>query len=118
MGNRSENRFGIAAAEDFHLPALHHFAQHFHIVRMMLKQKFQQPAAEMHGKAKLRIVVQRVNEGPVAARMGVVNDFREITHRLMGVDTEKKFNRGLHEFFVFRKPAAWRRMNRNARCLD
>jgi hypothetical protein len=29
-----------------------------------------------------------------------VNDFREVTHRLMSVNTEQKFDHRLHSFFV------------------
>ena len=100
MWNRGKNGLRIAAAKNFHLSALHHFAQQRHIVRMMLEQKFQQPATEMHRKTKLRILIQCMNERPVTPGVGIVNHLGKITHRLMGVDAKQKLNRRLHEFYL------------------
>ena len=87
--NYDEHRFHIAAAEYLYLAALHHLAQQRHVVRILVEQILQQPAAEMHGKPKAGIAMQGVQKRPVATRMRIVQHLGKIPDRLVRVDAEQ-----------------------------
>ncbi len=88
LRNHRQHRLGIACAKQFHLTACHHVAQQRHVFGEFVVQIIQQPAAEMDGKTEFRETVQHLQEGAIAAEMRVVDHFREIADRLMGVHAE------------------------------
>ena len=49
--DRGEHRFRIAAAEHLDLSALDHLAQECHVLRVVIEQPLQQPAAEVRSEA-------------------------------------------------------------------
>ena len=46
---------------------------------------FQQPAAEMDGEMKIRVLMQHSEKGPVTTLMCIVEHVLEIAYRLMGM---------------------------------
>ena len=103
VGNGGEHRFGVTGAEQLDLAARDHFGEQRHVGRMAFAQPVEQPAREMGGEAEVRVGVQRFDERLVAALVRVLDHFREIAHRLVGVDAEEQGDDWV--MFLFVPPA-------------
>src|SRR5690606_38684013 len=90
LGNGSQHRFSISCTKQFNLSTGDHLTQQRHILRIMFKQKIEQPSGKMNGKTEFRIAVQRMQEGFITTLVGIVNDLGKITNWLMGMYTEKQ----------------------------
>src|SRR5471030_1539268 len=65
--DRSEHRLGIACAEQFDLPALHHSGKQRHVPGMLPEQVIEQWTAEVQRETELRVTAARFQEWPVTA---------------------------------------------------
>jgi hypothetical protein len=74
--------------------------QQIHVGRIALTQPVEQPAREMGGETEIRVCVERLQKGFVAAQVGVVDYFREIAHGLVGVHAEQQGNWVSHDVSV------------------
>ncbi len=90
MRDRGQHRLGIAGAEQLDLATADHFGQEFHVGRVAFAQPVEQPAGEVRGETEIRVGVQRFEEGLVATLLGVLDHFREIADRLVGMHTEEE----------------------------
>ena len=90
VGNGGEHRFGVTGTEQLDLAARDHFGEQRHVSRMAFAQPVEQPARKMGGEAEVRVGVKRFDERLVTALVRVLDHFREIAHRLVGVDAEEQ----------------------------
>ena len=110
--DRGQHRLGVAAAEQLHLPALHHRAQQRHVLRVVLEQPLQQPAAEVRREPEVRIALQRVQERAVAERVRLLEHLGKVADRLVRVHAEQQgdwLRHGLLQFLNRRGAEAQRR---------
>jgi hypothetical protein len=95
VGQRGENRLGIAAAEHLRLPAVHHPGKPPHVFWKFLAEELHQPTADVHGERKLGMSLEHLEERPVAA-IARVGRRGEVPRWLMGVHAEVQFDRVVH----------------------
>ncbi|OIQ79887.1 hypothetical protein GALL_383690 [mine drainage metagenome] len=94
---RRQHRLGITGTEQFGLAAPDHFLQQLHVLRIMLEHVIEQPAADVDGKAEIRIAVHRLQKRAVAAEVGVIEHMGEVADRLVGMNAEEECNGFRHD---------------------
>ena len=117
--DRCQHRLRIAAAEQLRLSAIHHRAQQRHVLRIVIEQPLQQPAAEVRGELEVRIAVQRVQERAVAQRVRLLQHLRKVAGRLVRVHAEQQgYGLGHRLEFLNRRDARDAENNRSERIVE